>query len=317
MAFFLGIDGGGSKTTCMVGDETSLLATSVSGGSNIVRLGEKIAGANLTQAIRRGCAEANVQTNNIAAVCVGMAGSSLPEVAASVRKLVGEVVACPVEVAGDMTIAMQAAFGNAPGVIVVAGTGSIAYGRNQKGRTARAGGWGFAVSDEGSGHWIGHRAVQAVLDAHDSAETTALTEAVLGAWRLHGIEDLVRMANSSPPPDFASLFPHVQAAAGAGDTRAHEVLTAAASELGRLCETVIDRLWDEQEEVHVATAGGVFANSPLVRRLFQNSVQAVYPKTRIAAKIVEPAAGALAMARKQMMPNPGSAIGRPKSISGE
>lgn len=303
MAFFLGIDGGGSKTTCMVGDETQLLATATAGGSNIVRVGEAVARKNLRTAIRQACGAAKVEPSQLAAVCVGVAGASVPEVVTTVRRLVSEFAGGEINVVGDMVIAMEAAFGDGPGVIVVAGTGSIAYGRNAGGQTARAGGWGFAVSDEGSGHWIGRRAVQAVLQAHDAGESTALRDAVLEAWGLKAIEDLVRMANASPPPDFAQLFPHVQAAAGEGDARAREILSSAGTELGRLCETVIGRLWNEGPGVRVAMVGGVFANSPLVRRIFHNSVRAVHPEARVTTRIVEPAMGALALARRTV-PSP-------------
>ena len=104
----------------------------------------------------------------ISRVCVGLAGAARPEISELVRGMVsetlsGEIKPAEIKIVGDMVIALEAAFGSGPGVIVIAGTGSIAYGRNSKGQTARAGGWGFAISDEGSGHWIGRTAVAAAL----------------------------------------------------------------------------------------------------------------------------------------------------------
>jgi glucosamine kinase len=316
MAFFLGIDGGGSKTTCAVGDESSLLATATSGGSNIVRLGEEQAALSLQAAIRQACTAAKVQPSQVAAVCVGVAGASVPEVSVTIRRLIGAVVGGQIEVVGDMVIAMEAAFGEGPGVIVLAGTGSIAYGRNERGQTARAGGWGFAISDQGSGHWIGRRAVQAVLQAHDAEEATALRPALLDAWGLQAVEDLVRVANSSPPPDFAQLFPHVQVAAGHGDPLAREILTSAGADLGRLCTTVLTRLWSEEQNPRVAMVGGVFEHSPLVRRVFQNSVRATHPQVRLEDKVVEPVLGALQLARRSAQ-DPASRKSQSKKAGGD
>ncbi len=169
MAYYLGIDGGGSKTTCAVGDETSLLATVTVDASNITRVGEAGARDALQRAIREACRAANISPQQVLRACIGAAGAGRTEIAGIVRDIVAEIISGEIEVVGDMEIALRAAFGGGPGVIVIAGTGSIAFGRDAQGRTARAGGWGFAVSDEGSAHWIGRAAVSAVLRAADEA----------------------------------------------------------------------------------------------------------------------------------------------------
>src|ERR1700739_1327208 len=153
MSFYLGIDGGGTKTRCAIGDDTSVLATSVSGGSNVVRLGEARAREALHAAVLQACAEVKISPEKIRAICIGAAGAARPAMAASVRRILAEITPAGVEVIGDMEVALEAAFGSGPGVITIAGTGSIVYGRDATGRTVRAGGWGFAISDEGSGHW--------------------------------------------------------------------------------------------------------------------------------------------------------------------
>ena len=150
MAYYLGIDGGGSKTRCAVGDESSLLATVSVGPSNITRVGEARARESLHQAIREACAGAGIEPAQLRRACIGAAGAGREEIANVVRGIVAEVIPGKIEIVGDMQIALEAAFGTGPGVIVIAGTGSIAYGRDADGRTARAGGWGFAVSYEGS-----------------------------------------------------------------------------------------------------------------------------------------------------------------------
>ncbi len=299
VSIFLGIDGGGSKTSCVVGDEKSLLGTGTSAGSNVVRVGERLARKSLGAAIRQACAAANVAPAQVEHTCVGIAGGTLPEIATVVRGLVSELVSGEIEVVGDMVIAMQAAFGSGPGVIVIAGTGSIAYGRNSAGQTARAGGWGFAISDEGSGHWIGKSAVAACMRAYDEmadARPSDLLGNIMKSWGVSSREQLVVAANKSP--DFAALFPAVVSAAEAADTTARIVLTHAGGELANLASIVIARLFGKRKPVLVAISGGVFDNSAVVCRAFDKSVRAAYPRASLNAKVIEPVQGALALARK-------------------
>jgi glucosamine kinase len=301
MSFFLGIDGGGSKTTCIVGDENSMLGTGTSAGSNVIRVGEHQARETLDVAIRQTCAAANITPAQIERTCVGIAGGARPEIAGVVRRLLSEFVSGEIEVVGDMVIAMEAAFGGGQGVIVIAGTGSIAYGRNSKGKTARAGGWGFAISDEGSGHWIGRSAVAASMRAYDEAgaeHVSILLESIMQSWGVTTREQLVVAANAAPPPDFAALMPAVLSAAGKGDATACTVLTQAGMELASLAKIVIGRLFGDAQAVPVAVSGGVFCNCELVRRVFYNSLRAEHPQIQPGATLVDPARGALELARK-------------------
>jgi len=128
VAIFLGIDGGGSKTSCLIGDETSVLGVGTGGASNVVRVGEEQARESVATAIRQACTVANLVPSQIRNVCVGLAGAARPEIGELVRDMVSEVIAGeikpsetkPVEikVVGDMVIALEAAFGSGPGVIV-------------------------------------------------------------------------------------------------------------------------------------------------------------------------------------------------------
>jgi N-acetylglucosamine kinase-like BadF-type ATPase len=299
VSIFLGIDGGGSKTSCIIGDENSVLGTGTSAGSNVVRVGEARARENLGAAIRQACAAANISPSKIEKTCVGIAGGALPEVAAVVRRLVSEFVSGEVAVVGDMVVAMEAAFGGGPGVIVIAGTGSIAYGQNSAGQTARAGGWGFAISDEGSGHWIGRSAVAATMRAFDEAGAESagpLLEGVMKSWGVTTREQFVVAANKSP--DFAALLPAVLSPADAGDATARIVLTQAGRELATLAEIVIARLFGKRRAVPVAVSGGVFGNSAVVRQVFGRRIRAAYPRASLNTTVINPVKGALALARK-------------------
>ena len=309
MAYYLGIDGGGSKTKCAVGDESSILATVTAGPSNITRVGEARAREALHQVIREACAAAKVDSRHLLRACIGIAGAGREEIAGAVRRIVAEVIPGEVDVVGDMEIALDSAFGEGPGVIVIAGTGSIAYGRDAKGRTVRAGGWGFAISDEGSAFWIGRTAVSTLLRAADQVadeparnegEASPLFYELKAAWKLDSLEQLVRTANSNA--DFAALFPAVLSAAGAGDALAQRVLAQAGGELAQLAGIVVRRLFPEQTSaassaVPLAMAGGVFRHAERVREVFYNEVRSAYSRVVLNSEVIEPVHGALRRAR--------------------
>jgi glucosamine kinase len=319
--YYLGIDGGGTKTTCAVGDESRLLATATAGPSNIVRVGEAQARESLQQSVRQACVAAGITPAQVAHTCIGGSGAARPEVAAIVRRSLAEILATPIDVVGDMQIALEAAFDAGPGVIVIAGTGSIAYGRDSNGKTARAGGWGFAIGDEGSAHWIGRAAISAVLRAADlssgdllSADTlssalrdgdsvsnplpdSSLAAALCKAWAVTSLADLARAANATPPPDFAALFPAVTANS---DHLATQVLSHAGSELAQVASMVIRRLFAKAQTtaVPVAMIGGVFRYAPLVRQVFYSELCTLRARVEVNPQVVEPVEGALRMARR-------------------
>jgi len=310
VAIYLGIDGGGTKTSCVVADEGSILGTATSGGSNITRHGDARVREALHAAVHDACAAAKIDPARVESACAGLSGAGRPEVRQAVTRMLQEVLRGKIEVVSDLDTAVAAAFGDGPGVIVNAGTGSFAYGRDAKGTTARAGGWGLAISDEGSGQWIGRAAVSAVLGAKDAGEDPALLQQILALWKLTTLDELVRHANASPPPDFSSLVPLILDAAenphpsGAStehplqeDAVARNVLDRAGNELAALARNVIRRLFGASS-VRVAMAGGVFRQSEIVRQIFYNGVIGEFPQATVQAEFVDAINGALALARK-------------------
>jgi glucosamine kinase len=304
-----------------------VLAQAMTGGCGVIRLGEQQARESLHSAIRQVCAAAKISPDRIAAVCVGATGAARPEIAETIRKIVAESIpgnsAAKIEVVADTIIALEAAFGAGPGVIVIAGTGSIAYGRDLAGHTARAGGWGFAISDEGSGYWIGRRAISAILRARDQGiegraedqgRETTLTALVLRAWKLSSIDELVTPANATPPPEFARLFPIVLRAADEGDPLAREILDDAGSKLAELASTVVRRLAPRAspetaagklsvdqtavDKLPVAMTGSVFRQSANVREVFHRELQKIFPGIEVHQNLADPVDGALARARR-------------------
>lgn len=301
MAYYLGIDGGGTKTRCVLGDESNVLATAVSSGSNIIRLGEARTREALHKAVRQACAIARISLLQIHSVCIGAAGAARPEIAGKIRSFFAELgpdlSPAYIEVVGDTVIALEAAFGSGPGVVAIAGTGSIVFGRDAAGRTARAGGWGFAISDEGSGHWIGQQAVSAVLRARDQQHETTLAARILEAWKLGDMDGLIQRANATPPPEFPRLFRCVLRAANAGDSVARELLTRAGTELAALAAIVVRRVAPTSPYVPVAMTGSVFRQSAEVRHVFYNQLKRSFPGIELREEFVDPVVGALALAR--------------------
>jgi glucosamine kinase len=317
MAFYLGIDGGGTKTRCVLGDETTVLASAMTGGCSVIRAGEQAAREALHGAIRQVCEAAKISPDRVGAVCVGATGAARPEIAEKVRHIILEIIpngSRKIEVVGDTVIALEAAFGKKPGVVVIAGTGSIAYGRDGEGQIARAGGWGFAISDEGSGYWIGRSAVAAILSAQDQQRETALTGLVFQEWKIGTLDELVQVANATPPSDFPRLFPVVLKAAAVGDVTAGELLVEAGGKLAGLAATVVRRLLslsatssllsapksaksDAAAILPVATTGSVFRQSREVRQIFCDSLQKSFPGIEVRQDLADPVDGALARAR--------------------
>ena len=295
MAHFLAIDGGGSTTTCAVADDRTVLSTATASASNIIRVGEEQSRTALHSAIRQACASARVDPKNITRTCAGVAGGARPEISDKIRQIIAEIVGGEIKVLGDMVIALEAAFEGGPGVIVISGTGSIAFGRNAGGETWRAGGWGYAISDEGSSHWIGRTAIRFALRARDEGHQTELLAEVMRALNVREFQDLVRAANA-PACDFAALAPPITQLAEK-DEFARGVITFAARELGELADIVIRHIWDHDKHVPVATAGGAFRNSVILRECFYNELRKLWPAIAPVERDFEPVEGALFVAR--------------------
>ncbi len=293
MPVVLGIDGGGTQTTCAVANETSVLATATAGGSAMLRVPPDEARVNLRSAIAQACERAGVKLSDVEAAVVGVSGASVPKVVEDVRSTVRAVVNCDVQVVSDILIALEAAFRGGPGVVVVAGTGSIAYARNHAGQTARSGGWGRAISDEGSAYWIGRRAVAGALE-----DDEALLADILEAWKLSSREELIASANGLPSPNFADLFPlFVQGASRYASSL--RISREAGEVLASLAEHVISRLWRTGEPVRVAVAGSVFQHANVIRKVFAEALRK-RPGTEIkpmAPAVIEPVQGAVWLAR--------------------
>ena len=298
MPLYLGIDAGGTKTDCAVSNGAELLGQATGPSSKLARVGKERGRENLQTVIRQATQAAGVDAATIQHVCIGMAGASLAEAVQWAQQTIREIIPdSTIYVAGDHVIAHRAAFGTSPGVLVVSGTGSIAFGRNQNGETARAGGWGPNVSDEGSAFWVGKEAVTAALRAFDFGNTNGLLATIAECWKV-APEEVIRMANASEPR-FSELAGPVVNAAEQGDEAARAIAERAGKALASLASAVIMRLWPGGGVVPVALAGGVLQGSPLVRQAFKEAMKAEQPQAAISFAYVRPVLGALEIAAQR------------------
>jgi N-acetylglucosamine kinase-like BadF-type ATPase len=293
--YYLGFDGGGTKTACVLLDSAGqVLAEDSAGPSNPLRAGFDRAQASLRAAAEKALASKNVGASAVAAVCAGIAGAGQPRVVKRVMNfLVQTFPSAHVQVCTDLEIALDAGVGEGPGIVIVAGTGSAALGRNAEGRLVRAGGDGPWVGDEGSAFDIGRRGVAAVARARDAlAPVTILADAIPSALQCSNWSALLELISSGPDEVFPHIFPLVAEAAESGDTPAREILFGAALSLSQLVLSVARRLEIADQEFVVAQSGGVFGVSALLDQAFQALVHSAARGARIRPVEMPPARAA-------------------------
>lgn len=265
----VGVDAGGSKTIAAVARANHELARAL-GVVGAVRPGRAPeAGLAIAGVVREALSDAGVTRAD--ALVVGAAGAGRePERSALESELRKEALADRVVVTTDIALFYAAAFGERPGVVLAAGTGSIAEGRDAAGRRHRAGGYGWVMGDGGSGSWIGRRALATIAHQRDSGDpSSALESAVLAASGAADFDSLVRWSLSADATELAALVPAVVGAAASEDPYALAILDDAAAELVQLVRSVARHL-AAGAKVHVALAGGLLApHRPLRERVLE------------------------------------------------
>lgn len=296
MTLLVGVDVGGSKTAALAdaGDGTVHRA---SGPGAAVRPGKALASALVIAEVAR---QAMGQTGAVRAtvLVVGAAGAGRALERDALREsLRTEELADQVHVTTDIEIALEAAFGGQPGIVVSAGTGSIAVGRDRHGRIDRIGGYGWQMGDEGSGYAIGRAALGAVGRAADGRSPgTALHGCVLDRTGSRDLDHLVRWAASASPAEVAALAPHILEVAAEGDPVAQGIADYAARELSQLAITLAERL-SAEPPIGVAVTGGLLGgDTPLRRAVIQKLLEG--PQLQPVEEPVDAAAGALSIARR-------------------
>jgi N-acetylglucosamine kinase-like BadF-type ATPase len=266
--WFLGVDGGQSSTTALIGGETGRIAGFGRGGPcNHVRASEGVAkfrGA-IGGCVRQACEQAELARPEFESACLGFSGGP-----ADKETLVRELISTPrLLVTDDALVGLVGACAGEPGLITIAGTGSIAYGRNAEGRTARAGGWGYVFGDEGGAFDIVRQALRAALRFEEGwGPPTALRAILLEATGAANANELMHTFYMAdwPRPRVAAFAKLVDQAALNGDEAAGAVLDQAAHALARLAEAVRSQLFRPEEPALVRYLGGVFRSARLLAR---------------------------------------------------
>jgi glucosamine kinase len=293
----IGADVGGTKTAVAVSDGERILGRA-EGGGGAVRPGRALASAGIiAEIVRQALAVSGRLTGDM--LLVGAAGAGREQEREELRKaLRSENVAGKVTVVTDIEVALAAAFAEGPGIVVSAGTGSVAVGRDREGRRHRIGGYGWQMGDEGSGYAIGRAALGAVSRAADGrSPRTALSDRILSATRSTDFDALVRWAAGASPAEVAALAPHVLDIAEHGDTLAKGIADYAARELSQLAICLLPKM-DLDGPVGVAITGGLLSVDGPLRR----SVLAVLSQEQDLEPIekpVEAVVGALRLAAQE------------------
>jgi glucosamine kinase len=261
----IGADVGGTKTAVAVSREGKIVGRADGPGA-AVRPGRALASSStIAEVVRQALSAAGLLTGDV--LLVGAAGVGREPERDELRKaLRGENVAASVVVTTDIEIALAAAFADGPGIVVSAGTGSVAVGRDRTGKRHRIGGYGWQMGDEGSGYAIGRASLGAVSRAVDGrSPKTALSDRLLRATRSDDYEDLVRWAAGASPAEVAALAPHVLAVAASGDPLAQGIADYAARELSQLAICLVPKM-DITPPIPVAVTGGLLGTDQQLRK---------------------------------------------------
>ena len=294
----LGIDAGGTKTVCLLADAQGAVVSEARGpGANLHASGELAVEKVLHAVMESAIGDRAIVPS---AICLGIAGVDRQDEARTVGAIMGRIGhKSRMLVVNDALIALVAGARDAPGVVIIAGTGSIVYGRNGSGEAARAGGWGHMIGDEGSGYWIGREALAAVMRAADGrGPSTALTEQVLDHFEIADVSHLPKIVydRELPRVNVAALGPLVERVAARGDAAAAGILERAAEELALAARSVATRLEMRGDAFTFHLAGGVFRAVPRLAADLTRRLAEIAPRCQVQLLEDEPAVGAVWLA---------------------
>lgn len=307
MEYFLGVDAGATKAEFVLGDAERELARVRTPTIKRMKADAATAERNLESALRQLQEKTGITPQSITRSCVGTAGETVSLVTDWLREAFARYVGGELIILGDVEIALDSAFFGKRGVLVLAGTGSNVAGRAANGKIVRAGGWGPAMADQGSGHFIGLEALRRGFLAIDQQRETKLLDAARSFWKLGSLAELIQFANANPAPEYSRLTPLVVEAAGQGDAVACEVLEQGGADLAYLASLVIERIRNleagcmEGEVAFtppaVAVAGSILEKVAPVRDAMTAALRKTYPQIVVLERPADPPAGALWAAR--------------------
>jgi glucosamine kinase len=303
MRFVIGLDGGGTKTQCVLMDEAGLVrAEGRSGPSNPMRVGFGGALAAVCEAARSAMYNAKLSVSDISAVCAGLAGAAQPESQRKMKKLLAEEFPTQiVQVCTDVDLKLEAT-GEGRAIVLNVGTGTFAVGRDKTGQVIRVGGHGPLLGDEGSAYDVGRRAMIAALRAADRGEADSpLAARILQQLRAEDWEVVQLRVYHAPDEVFPRIFPIVTAAADEGDSEARMLLQHAAGELSGLLADLIVRLDLNDEKFLLVKSGGMVGHSAYFDKLLDERLRMAAPNAVFGSLVVTAAQAAAQLALKLLL----------------
>lgn len=301
--YFLGIDGGGTKTEAAICDETGrVLGVGLGGASGIDSVGADAATVSIGAAIDAAREQAGLPDAPFASVFFGMAGV----VSAADRDIIRTVarrlqLGDAIHVDHDIRIALAGGLSGRPGIALIAGTGSSCFGMNAAGERWQAGGWGHLISDEGSSYWFGWNAIRLAAGAGDGRWQTALYTPVMRQLGIAGVADLHQRLYTQgiSKAEVASFAPLVMEAAAAGDALAQALIRQGVHELALMVTAVARNLGWAAAPCEVTLTGGLWRAGDVVLTPFRTALTALLSQARIVMPELPPVIGACVLALQQ------------------
>ena len=304
MRYVLGLDGGGTKTDCVLMDESRhVVASSRGGPSNPMRVGFGGALAAVCEAARTAIVSAKISNDAVGSLCAGLAGTGYPESGRKMRMLLEEEFPGKlIRVCTDMDLTLQA-IGDGAAIVLIAGTGSAAVGRDARGNTARVGGHGYLLGDQGSAYHVGQRAVLAALRHFErTGEDTPMGQRILSEIGAPTWADLQSRVYAAPDDVFPRLFRVVLHAAESGDPTAQTLLDDCAAALAELVSDLTQRLQLQSEKFQLASTGGMLGASAYFDERLELHLRKAAPLAEFSALRLTPAEAAAHLALQLLPP---------------
>lgn len=300
MTYYIGIDGGGTKTLLRVKDETGAVCyEDVGGGSNPYTVPPAEATALVSAMVKK--AMAAMGDNTLGGICMGASGADTEEDYALFDRALREASGSDlVRVVNDGYASLYAVLGDKPGVVVASGTGSICWGKNEAGEIIRVGGWGYLFSDEGSGYCMVKDALKTVCQTIDgrASRGTLLLEKLMDAFGVETPLDLVSEIYRCPSPQFiAGYFPLVSKAAEENDPLAIEVIDKGMEDLVELAASAARQL-GMYPAFTVGMTGSILNKVAMTREVFMKKAIERFPRCTVVDTLAENVEGALFLAQR-------------------
>jgi len=305
MEYVIGIDGGGTKSAISIADlRGNIVLTEYGGPTNIRAWDEYMVFNELRSLILSAVEHAGLNLEDCRAICIGSAGAGRQEEQRILREYVKAIgIKGNIVITNDAEIVIAEATGGREGVVVIAGTGSIAYGIGKNGERVRVGGWGHMVGDEGSAYYIGLKAIKAALRCYDGRDPyTELLPMLMEEIGIKSPEEFVGFVygKDTEKKEIAAVAKVVDRAYKKGDSRAKEILMDAAQQLFLLARTAIRGIKAEHDPITVVVSGGVLINNLFIYENFVKLLNLEYPKMNVKKARSDASKGAVMVALKSL-----------------